>query len=263
MGLFGDIAGLVGGLTGAFGSKVQVPQIKGINADTVQQQTAQGNLNVLPQAQQLAGQINAFNAQQMQGLIDQLLPGFKSNLATAQASAGDLMAGKLPGDVVRSVTDLANARAVGGGYGGSGLQHNLTLRDLGLTSLQAQQMGLNQFGSILGMAQGITPNLYNFSTAFMTPGQRLQFEQQQQSLMYGRDLVAAQAAAAPDPSMVATIKYAGSLGDDVSSFGAGMLGGLMGGGGAKGGSGGGGYNNALPFYGDTSGFSGFNANMIG
>lgn len=227
--IFSDIAQLVGGLMGAYGSKVNVPALTPISPDQVQQQAIAGNLSVLPQAQKLAGQVNQFSLDQIKSLMNQLAPGYTDTLALGTKNATALMRGELPADVVRSLSDRSNASAVAGGYGGSGLAHNISLRDLGLTSLQAQQLGLSQFQTLLADSESLMPHLYDFSTAFFTPQQRLAFAVQQQSAQYGRDLQAAQAAAAPDPSLVATIHAAGAIGDDVASLAAGGIGGMVGG----------------------------------
>lgn len=236
--IFSDIAQLVGGLMGAYGSKVNVPALTPISPDQVQQQAIAGNLGVLPQAQKLAGQVNQFSLDQIKSLMNQLAPGYTDTLALGTKNATALMRGELPDDIVRSNADRRNALAVQGGYAGGGMQHNLTLRDLNITSLQAQQWGLQQFQTLLADSESLMPHLYDFSTAFFTPQQRLAFAVQQQSAQYTRDLQAAQAEAAPDPSLVATIHAAGAVADDVASLAAGGMGAGIGG--MTGGLGGGG-----------------------
>lgn len=227
--IFSDIAQLVGGLMGAYGSKVNVPALTPVSADQQQQAAIAGNLTVLPQAEKLATSVNQFSLDQIKTLMNQLAPGYTDTLALGTRNATALMRGELPQDVLRSVADKSNAAATFGGYGGSGLAHNLSLRDLGISELQAQQMGLRQFQTLLADSESLMPHLYDFSTAFMTTGQRVALAVQQQSAQYTRDLQKAQADAAPDPSLVATIHAAGALGDDVASLAAGGIGGMVGG----------------------------------
>lgn len=240
-----DLVNLIGAAAGAFGSKPKVPELTPISATAEQQATAQGNLQVLPEATKLASQVDQFKSDEIAKMLGAVLPGYQAMLAKGASNAAALMSGQLPSDVTRSVTDAANARAVAGGFGGeSGLAHNLTLRDLGLTSLEAENMGLSQFTSLLSSAKSVTPMPFDFTTAFLTPGQRMAFDAQQQEAAFRRNWLDAQVASAPDPSTLAMLKYGGAVGDDIATLVAGGMGaggmagaagGMMGGGGGGGG----------------------------
>jgi hypothetical protein len=118
-----------------------------------------------------------------------------------------------------------------GGFGaGSGFGRALTARDLGLTGMQIQNQGLAQAQNFIqqqrsfGMVQP-----FSVSSMFITPAQRIGAIQQQQSAMYGRDLTAAQVAAAPSPmqqaAQTALTNFGGVAGGALSQYG--MYQGLM------------------------------------
>lgn len=76
-------------------------------------------------------------------------PNYNELLASLTGNFLSNLSGQLPMDVQNQIMDAANARAYAGGYGGSGLGRNLTLRDLGLNSLQRQDVGANQLMQFL------------------------------------------------------------------------------------------------------------------
>jgi hypothetical protein len=104
----------------------------------------------LPSLKALGSQVNDFNQEQqlksIQKALEFALPG---GLGKAQGIVNSQLAGEIPADVQAQIQRSSAARAISGGYGGgSGLGRNLTLRDLGLTSLQQQQQGFNNFGAL-------------------------------------------------------------------------------------------------------------------
>lgn len=230
--IFSDIAEMVGGAAGIYGHKVNVPPLNAPDPQAVQTKTIAGNIAALPGAENLASEVNRFSTDQIAKMLGAVLPGYQSLFAKAGTNVADLLAGKLPTDVVNRVSDFSNARSFGSGTQGSAFGENLTLRDLGLTSLQAEQMGLSEFGNLLGMAESVTPQPFNFATAFLSPAQQVQNAYLQEQIQFGRDLAAARADAAPDPSVVAMAQGAGKTGDDIASLAAGGFGagGMVGGG---------------------------------
>jgi hypothetical protein len=88
--------------------------------------------------------------EQISGITPQL-----SSLTNQNANLiGQQMKGVLPTDVIKKIQDMAASWGVSSGMPGSGLSQNLSLRDLGLTSLQEQQTGqTNYLNTLSGLGQ--------------------------------------------------------------------------------------------------------------
>jgi hypothetical protein len=118
----------------------------------------------------------------------------------ASKNIGAALAGEISPEVSAQVQRSAAGRALMGGYAGTGAGRALTARDLGLTSMQLQNQGLAQAQNFIqqqrtfGMVQP-----FSVSSMFITPAQRIGAIQEQQARQYGRDVTAAQVAAAPSP----------------------------------------------------------------
>jgi hypothetical protein len=101
-----------------------------------------------PQAKRVASTENTFNQEELNRMMELAVPGYGGLQGQRAKNAGSLLRGELPPDVEALVKRKAAARSVAGGFGGSGMARNLTLRDLGLTSLDAMTTG-NQFTTSL------------------------------------------------------------------------------------------------------------------
>jgi hypothetical protein len=106
--------------------------------------------------------INQSNMAQLQGMMDQAMPNWRSMFGTMQDNTNSLLAGTIPQDVQDQIQRNAALSSVTGGTSGAGtgMTHTVTARDLGLTSLQLQQQGQTQ-----GM------NLMNFARQYLMPQQ--------------------------------------------------------------------------------------------
>jgi hypothetical protein len=81
--------------------------------------------------------------------LSDVYPGLAStNQATSSALLSKLQ-GQLSPATVSAIQDASARFGVSSGMPGSGLQRNLSLRDIGLTSEQQQQQGLQDYGNIL------------------------------------------------------------------------------------------------------------------
>lgn len=182
----------LGGGKDYFGSKVDVPDLPGMG--DILKEGAAANLAALPGIKDWAGQINAFNQSEVSKMLEQVLPGFTGGLASVTTNAAALARGEIPSDVQSAVVNSAAARAVRGGYGGTGMGRNLVSRDLGITSLAATEAGQQRLQSLGGFARAAFP-VFDFSTAFFNPAQMLDYTYSK----FQRDLLQAQVDAAPDP----------------------------------------------------------------
>jgi len=91
------------------------------------------------QAEKLASGLNS----KYQAAFNSAMPGYMANMAKANATTSELLAGKIPQDVVDSIYRGAAAKGFTAGIFGGGIGRNIVAKDLGLTSLQLQSAGAN------------------------------------------------------------------------------------------------------------------------
>jgi len=111
----------------------------------------------LPAAQALSASEATGRQSLTNQLIEQSMPGFTAARNAGTASANDLIAGKIPNDITDLVQRNSAARALGGGYGGSGMHRNLVGRDLGLTSIGMKSQGMQWLQALRGMSPAVAP----------------------------------------------------------------------------------------------------------
>jgi len=220
---------LLGGLFG--GKKPKVPELKPIDFAKEQQQAIQQNIAALQPATELAQRTTAAEQSQLETQLRRAIPGYDQLVSQAGQNIAASLRGEISPEVSAQVQRSTAGRALSGGFGaGSGFGRALTARDLGLTGMQIQNQGLAQAQNFIqqqrafGMVQP-----FSVSSMFITPAQRIGAIQQQQSAMYGRDLTAAQVAAAPSPmqqaAQTALTNFGGVAGGALSQYG--MYQGLM------------------------------------
>lgn len=231
------IAGaLIGDAIGAFGKKPKVPQLRDIIVGDVQKNTVLDNIASFADVAKLAAEVNTFNQDQLEQLIDRVLPGAREQI---ESNIGSQLRGELPQGVLKQLQRTNAERSAGALAQGSQFALGRELgSQLGM-SLALTQQGLSSAESWLARASAPS---FDVTTMFFTPQQRLAHEVQQQGVQFNRDMIAAGVKAAPDPGRAA-------LGQEIDRFfntaaGFGMMaggqamGGGMGGGGAGGGAGG-------------------------
>lgn len=224
---------LISNAIGAFGKKPEIPVLPGIDPNAIQAQTIAANSQNLPGLKQQAEEINAFNIKQNLGQLSQALefiaPG---QLAQAQGLVSSQLRGEVPADVAAQLQRRSAAQSLLGGFGGnSGLGRNLSARDFGLTSMSIQQQGLANFSNLASMVPKTA--MFDMTSMFYTPQQRMNFAFQDREAHFQRDLLANQVAAAPDPGTAALGKEIDRFFNTAASYGMTMAGG--GGGGGMGG----------------------------
>ena len=214
---------LLGGLFG--GKKPKVPELKPIDFAKEQQQAIQQNIASLESATDLAKRTTAAEQSQLETQLRRAIPGYDQLVSQAGQNIAASLRGEISPEVSAQVQRSTAGRALSGGFGaGSGFGRALTARDLGLTSMQIQNQGLAQAQNFIqqqrafGMVQP-----FSVSSMFITPAQRIGAIQQQQSAMYGRDLTAAQVAAAPSPmqqaAQTAFTGFGGTVGGALTQYG--------------------------------------------
>lgn len=178
----------------AFGKKPIVPTWDVIDPNKVQQDTIHSNQLAQPGAQQLAASTNSFNINQALEMTRKSLDFVPGGAGKVQDFIGSELRGEVPGDVSAQLQRSGAARGFGSGTAGSSFSRNLTLRDLGLTSLGIQRQGMSDL-------EGVAPKvpLADMSSMFFTPQQRLDFTFKQQDAMFNQQWLQNQVNAAPDP----------------------------------------------------------------
>lgn len=168
------------------GSKPVIPEFKITDVNKYNQQ-AMGK----------ATEINRTNFEQLGQMVRQANPYFdQQNAQIAKNTMADLQ-GVLPQDVIDRYRNLAAARTTGTG---GEQRSNLTLRDLGRSSLDRMDVGRQasqQFGDY--MKRQLVPDLAGVEEFMFSPALELQQNQQ----LFNRDLLASQVAAGPDPQQAA------------------------------------------------------------
>ena len=220
---------LLGGLFG--GKKPKVPELKPIDFAAEQRQAIQQNIAALQPATELAQKTTAAEQSQLEAQLRRAIPGYDQLVSQAGRNIAASLRGEISPEVSAQVQRSTAGRALSGGFGaGSGFGRALTARDLGLTGMQIQNQGLAQAQNFIqqqrafGMVQP-----FSVSSMFVTPAQRIGAIQQQNQLQYGRNLTAAQVAAAPSPmqqaAQTAFTNFGGVAGGALSQYG--MYQGLM------------------------------------
>ena len=182
------------------GKKPQVPDLPPLSLSTEQQKALAANLNALPQAEQIATKVDLFNQQQIDQMLGNVIPNYKAITGNISKNIEALTAGQIPSDVSAAVQQNAAARALGGGYAGTGSGRNLVARDLGLTSLDLTAKGLASAESWMKTAASIyEPGMFNISSMFVTPGQMAQFDVNERQSQFQRQWMRNQIEAMPAP----------------------------------------------------------------
>lgn len=84
------------------------------------------------------------------GDLASVYPNLGKTQGTASGNILSELQGNLSSGTINAIQDAAARFGINSGMGSSGLSHNLSLRDLGLTSENVQQQGLTDFNNLLG-----------------------------------------------------------------------------------------------------------------
>lgn len=134
-----------------------VANTPGLDLDSITAERLSGIEQLFPQAQALTSREATARQSLINQLIEQSMPGFAAARDQGTAAATDLIAGRVPSDVSDLVQRSSAARALGGGFAGSGMHRNLVGRDLGLTSIGLKSQGLQWLQALRGMSPAIAP----------------------------------------------------------------------------------------------------------
>lgn len=145
--------GVFAGMLGAGNGAVDIPDWNPVDLGTEAAKATKASAANLPAVQKLQATINAFQSSELMKGMERLVPG--STAALSRNIIG-LLQGQLPQDTLDRIASAGAARGLSLGTPGTGFTRNLTLRDLGISTLQAQAQGLQQ---LMGYGQLLAPQL--------------------------------------------------------------------------------------------------------
>ena len=189
-----------------FGSKPKSAKFKPLKPGDEQSKSLLGNIANFDDITKLGDLYRNFITSQEEAL----LPGYKDTLALGEKATqnilrqGDqLVSGNLPDDVKDQIYRSDAFTALSGGYGGSGMAHSLTARDLGLTSLDLMRQGAEMIGrggnsaqQWSSMARG---DIMNPSSQFLSPEFTANYDLQNRVLHQQSQQNQYNVSAAPNP----------------------------------------------------------------
>lgn len=192
------------------------------------------NTNAIADLKKLAEEANNLTVDEFKRRLSMLVPDSGQILSNVSSNIADMTAGNIPEDVASAVERRSAARSYAGGYGGSQRAGFLRTRDLGLTSLDLTQKGLDNATRWLTTLNNAAPQ-FDQTSMFITPQQQLQNTWLNTRAQMNNDWMKAQQEAEKNPGTIfgnalnqadefiqqAVIAYLGGAG-----------GGMMGGGGA-------------------------------
>jgi len=180
-----------------------VPDLPTLSLTTEQQKALAANLQAIPAAERIGAKVDLFNQQQVDQMLEHVIPNYKSLTQTISQQAQQMAQGQIPTDVQNVVQQSDAAKAIGGGTAGSGFGRNLVARDFGLTSLGIMQQGISTAENWMQTANSIyAPGMFNITSMFVSPQQMAAFDTQERNAQFQKQWMQNQIAAMPDPTTV-------------------------------------------------------------
>lgn len=230
MGLAGSGISFLGSL---LQKKPEIPAYVPVDPAAEAAKATAGNTANLQGAENLASSVDSFNQGQMLAELRKAIPGYDSIASSAGSDIASFLKGQIPQDVSDLVNRSTAARAVSGGFGGTGLANNLTARDLGTTSVGLIGQGLDAASRWLQSQKNLTmPQNFDVSSMFISPAQQIANTRQNNTGAFQQAYATNLNNAAYDPSTLAGTALM-QYGQSLEGMGASSAGGAAGGGGAS------------------------------
>lgn len=166
-----------------FGEKPDVAEYVPVNFNAEQLAGVGGNRAALPEIQQLMGRTNATIDADALSRIRKMMPGYNEMLRLEGDATTDLLGGRLPYEDVLDI--VANRGELTGAMGVPGTGGNATLRDLGLSRLDAIKSGQGMMQNMVQMAETINPvgRRMRPQDMFLSPLDRIRASMEQNQLI--------------------------------------------------------------------------------
>lgn len=168
-------------------SGVNVPKLPRVDLTKEQQAAITANQAALPGSEAIASSVNTFNYQQLQKMLSDSIPNFNAINKTATGNILSELKGQIPQDVQDQILRSDAFKSLRGGFAGGGMSDALTARDLGLTSLDLTNKGLDSASRWITMARNtMIPGQFDVSSMFISPLQLYQTENEQNLQQFQR-----------------------------------------------------------------------------
>jgi hypothetical protein len=164
------------GLRGADPNSLKVPGAPNVNTTAAQKSAIAGNRKNLPELEKLASETNEATGRQFLQAMERLIPGFSQISSKIAGNILSQVSGELPSDVRKNISRAAAEKGIIRGTKGSEFDDYGELRDLGLTSLQITDKGLDAATRWMKTLDEGAPS-FNFNSMFVTPAQRIATDQ--------------------------------------------------------------------------------------
>ena len=165
------------GLATLFGWRGDVirdaPPAPYVNVTEEQRKAIEGNKAILPELTQLAEGVNEANADQFIAMMNRLIPGWSNLNNTITGNIASMARGELPQDVQNMIGRQAAEMGISTGTSGSDFDKYRSLRNLGLTSLQATDRALYSASRWMAQLSAGAPR-FDFTGMFQSPAMRIQ-----------------------------------------------------------------------------------------
>lgn len=215
-GALAQAAGSIGVFVGSMLQKTpDVPEWRDVSIAEETELATKEAQAALPGIKSLFKDINTFMGSELMRGMETLVPG---STAAVARNIGDMLAGKLPTDVVKNLASSANARMLGlTGTSKSQFRDFFGVEKLGEVGMKYQQQG---FQNLLAYGQALMPQLANPVAWLTNPFQRAQMTFQNREMEWQRNMLANQM------STLESNKFSNALisaGSTMSGAGAGMM----------------------------------------
>lgn len=168
--------------------KREIPAWKPITLGDSQTQAIDQNIASLPKLKDLAGDVNSFNQDQMLAMLRKAIPGYDQQVGKVNDIINSELSGEIPKDIQDAIARSGASKALSGGYAGSGMGRNLVARDLGLTSLDLTQKGIDSASKWIQQSAALMmPGQFNVASMFVSPTQQFDATFQNQTAQFQRD----------------------------------------------------------------------------
>jgi hypothetical protein len=168
--------------------KPKIPKLAPIDAQTEQTKAIAGNAASLPALMEQGGKINEFTANEINRMAEILSPGYGALRDRVMGAFNDQISGNIPRDVSLQVQRNSAVKSLYGGFSGTGMAKNLTARDLGLTSMDITQKGLDSAQRWMLAVRSGTPQ-FDVTSMFVSPALQIQTSFAEREAQFQRNYI--------------------------------------------------------------------------
>ncbi len=193
-------------------TKYRVADAPQIDVSAEQLAAVEGNEATFDAAKGLAEGFNEFMRGEVAKSLKAGVPGYADLTSTLAQNLGAQLRGELTASDLAATQRSSAARALGQGIAGSPAGAAFSARNLGLRQYDVQQRAQAQTPGYLSTMAGVTrAPMFDFSSVFMTAGQRIGVSQWNKTNAWNVQNMRNQMAVQPDPWMKALAGFGDSL----------------------------------------------------